>query len=65
MTRIETILNTRYGVSLDHAPTYAILWAAEQIEDTIEAKKELKIANRFRNVVGRPLAYPEFGTRLF
>ena len=63
--KLETILNTRYGVSLDRAPTIAILWAAEQIADTTEAKKELKAANRFRRNVGRPVVYPEFGTRLF
>jgi hypothetical protein len=46
MTTIETILNARYGTSLDKAPTYAILWAAEQIKDTAEAKKELKRHSR-------------------
>ena len=65
MKTIETILKTRYGTSLDQAPTYAILWAAEQIKDTAEAKKELKKANRSRYVLGRACAYPEFGSRLF
>jgi hypothetical protein len=64
-TKLETILNTRYGVTLTNAPTYAVLWAAEQIADTTEAKKELKKANRYRHNIGRTMAYPEFGTRLF
>lgn len=65
MKTLSDILNARYGVTIHNAPAYAIVWAAEQIEDTAQAKKELKKANRMREIFGRPCMYPEFGSRLF
>lgn len=65
MKKIINILSVEYGVGLLAAPAYAVLWAAEQIENAEEAKKELEAANAHRNRFGVISAYPEFGSRLF
>lgn len=62
---IERILYEVYGVGITGSPREAIIWAAEKIEDTDQAKAELRRANRIRNKFGIGSAYPEFGSRLF
>lgn len=65
MKKIAKILSDEYGVGLLAAPPVAVLWAADRIENTEEAKKELKAANAQRSRYGVMPAYPEYGTRLF
>ena len=67
-TKLEAVLISRYGVSLMSAPAIAILWAAEQLIDSIgleAAQKALTVANRRRERAGKMPAYPEYGTPLF
>lgn len=62
---IENILHDVYGVGLLAANPTTVLWAAERIEDTETAKKELKRVNRKREKYGVIPAYAAYGTRLF
>jgi hypothetical protein len=62
---IETILRDDYGVSVENCTPLAILWATDKIHDTEIAKAELKRVNEYRAKIGRTLAYPDFGHRLF
>jgi hypothetical protein len=62
---IEAILNERYGVGVLAADPIAIIWAAEWITVTEQAKAELKRVNALQRKYGKVPAYPAFGTRLF
>lgn len=64
--KIEAIVSDVYGIGALHlAAALPVLWAADRIEDTEEAKKELRRVNRKREKMGLPAAYPEYGSRLF
>lgn len=65
INKIENILEENYGVSLETCSPQAILWAASLITDDERAKDELKRANDYRAKIGQPLAYPDYGSRLF
>lgn len=54
-----------YGVTVEDAPTNVLIWSAERIQDKAEARAELRRANKVRERMGRPLAYPDFGTHAF
>lgn len=65
MNDIEKICYEVYGVGIVTAPEYAIIWAAEKIEDQEKAKSELKRANQIRKKYGKiPVAVP-YNHRLF
>lgn len=67
-SRLNKILEDRYGVSLLAAPPEAILWAADRLADTAgvpAARGELSAANHRREKMGKIPAYPAFGDRLF
>ena len=62
---IAKILADKYGAGAMHFDPTPILWAAEKISDTRQARRELSALNRHREKYGRLVAVPAFGSRLF
>lgn len=68
MTKLASILSSRYGVTVENSPEIAIIWAAEFLmeQDGVEvAKKQLSTMNRKREKLGRIPAYVDYGHPLF
>lgn len=64
-SQAEKTLNEVYGVGIVAAPPYAVYWAVDAIEDTEQAKKELKKINSIRERHGViPVSFP-YWHRLF
>lgn len=63
--QVAKILSEEYGIGALVAPPYAVIWAAEKIENTEQAKAELKELNQYRVKLGFSLVRPEYGSRLF
>lgn len=62
---IREILNREYGVGILSAPPYAIIWAAEDIKDSVLAKQQFNAANKLRENHGICCLYAPYGSRLF
>ena len=63
--KLETILHDVYGVGVCAADPVCVIWAADRIEDTAHAKREIKRVNRLRSKYGHCPVYVPFGHRLF
>lgn len=65
---IESILKSKYDVSIQDAPPYAIEWAAEHVAQAVgyrRALDQLERINAKRTRAGKMPAYPSPGTRIY
>lgn len=64
---IETVLQTRYGVTAESADALTIEWAAEHLADLVGTEKAAagwKRLNARRYKMGRYTDIPRFGSKL-
>lgn len=65
---IEGVLKSRYGVTRDKADPTTIIWAADHVAKSVgypAAAKQLSALNRWRERMGKTIAAPAYGTKLF